>query len=1277
MTGEKTGCAPFDYRTTALSSFMMIEASAGTGKTYTLQRLVLRLIAEENVKVEEFLIVTFTKAATAELSDRVRQILKDALAVLDGKKNDDELETLFSRWKASGNPVSREDARNRIAEALAGFDRCSVFTIHAFCSKMLQSWAFSGGQPFDSEICDEKTFEEQASDEFLRRTLTEKTFSEEDRKTLLSLEKEKLISWLQNRTDAAQELSFRHWTPEVAGVLEDFRREVPRRSAQLRLQAGVTSYDGILQRMKDTVQKNPEFRRRIREQFRAVLIDEFQDTDSLQYGIFLGLFEENLARKDFFMVLVGDPKQSIYRFRGAEIDVYVRARDGKKENGKKAAFSPAVYSLPVNYRTAPAIVDAVNVLFTEKISSEKKISRFGSDIAFKGDVQSTAGQLPLFRKNPETGKLEPLAGFSFVTSHWTEEKTGDAELPEKVFFTADEPRKAEAVLIADQIASLLSEEVYVGKRLASSDPAVLPSDARLRAGDIALLVNKNKDAEETEKALAKHGIGVLHLRDDDVMTSEEAGEMMSILRVLSDPDNVKTVNTARVTRICGRQLLDLVSEDGAASEARTEDLVRFREAADLCRKKGFAAAAEKIFTDFETRRRLLSAAGGERSLMNYGHIAELLHAEYARIRDLAGLMRWFELQISGTAGKSDAQSDERRLRVESDGSLVIVQTIHGSKGLEYPAVYLPCAADMNARAPGDKDSLYFGTDGGAFCSPGLRQLGKSLGMEWKKAGGWKEEKLSCPTPDQSWVIEKTEEEIASDEKEEIRKAYVAATRASARLVLMLLPKMKKLTKENPDRAFAENTGGIWAELIAGKARSGETAEERALSVERSVFGNGADDGFSLVSRLASESASGENRREALIRELRQKAEKLASGKGGAPERAAMLLSAAESLEENPDLRFSETVCLENPKEECERKSSTVSVIPGESETPLAAFSEPPRMRQDWHSLSYSSLTRGFDVTVKKKAEDEDPEDTGSEETVPLSADFLLNPAFLIGGADTGDAVHNLFEEAVNAGLHRNAEFLESTVPGSEDPLFSAVFSRAKNSAVLKSKVRETDAGSEEEAAAKAMDWSSDRIKAVFRADLSGLVFGRKDVPSLKLSELPEGCAMPELPFSMRVKTGRTSKALAEYILSLDPEELGLPAASVETSREQFLNGYLEGRIDLMCQDAEGRFWLIDWKTDQPLGSRTLEAYTEEAMLTKIRTEKYSWQALIYLTALRRMIADAFGISAQEASEKIGGMAYVFIRGFSCSSPEKSAAVMLSPDRALLDAADGFLERSAE
>ena len=396
------------------------------------------------------------------------------------------------------------------------------------------------------------------------------------------------------------------------------------------------TFDDLLIEAEERIVKDPEFTKAIHTLSGAALIDEFQDTDPIQYSIFKHLFLDD-PEGSKPVIFVGDPKQSIYRFRNASLETYLLAKNEINN----------LYQLVKNYRSTPGIIAGVNEYFNPE--GKGPDGGFLNQALTYSPVQFNKKKLPLLLE--KNGKLEPLPSFAF----WSNADT-------KALSNAEALRDMEAIAIAEEIESLLKENVlYEGRRL--------------RPSDIAILVAKRFHADKVIEQLRKRGIRTLRSSNENVLCSKEAHELKSVLEAMYDPRDTRLVAAAQATRIFGDSLNDLLNNDAASAQAR----LLLENSAKIYEKRGIIAAVSNLFAGAKTEERLLQY-GGERALTNYQHILELLHQQHNTIDNLQGLLRWLKQE-------QKKNNDSYTLRRETDSDVVRVETIHSSKGLQYPVVY--------------------------------------------------------------------------------------------------------------------------------------------------------------------------------------------------------------------------------------------------------------------------------------------------------------------------------------------------------------------------------------------------------------------------------------------------------------------------------------------------------------------------------------------------------------------------------------------------------------
>ena len=828
---------PFDAMKLPLHGVRLIEASAGTGKTYSITTLYLRLLLEQDLSVEQILVVTFTNAATEELGERIRERLATALRFLeqgDWAAHAEE-DAILAEWLRR-RPDPEAD-RVRLRAALAGLDQAAISTIHGLAQRVLREQAFDTGAPFEAEFLeDESELQARAARDFWRRWLSAEIAPplrdrvldaipgpdellrrlrtrlndtalipqpqtgtpEEEEAALLGEEQalEKSLAALKQAYDEhgaeAEDLirnsdalnRNRYRKPGVEKALNQLRalceaerpqadleekfellttgalqaagtvkkgkepphnplfdacdaywrqaQQVLARAAQYRIaflrharaairenldhykeQAQALAFDDLLDRLAAALdgEQGAGLAARLRERYPVAMIDEFQDTDAVQYCIFSRVYgETDEADESHGLFLIGDPKQAIYGFRGGDIFTYLKAaRDARSR-----------YGLDTNWRSSSRLLAAFNTLFG---SREDAFVQPG--IAYQPVKPS-----PKAEEKPLLIDGEAPVPLQFWRLAVTEENGVKGG-----FIGADAARDEAADHCARHIAWLLDGHATLG-------------DEPLQAGDIALLVNTHDQAEQVQAALRRAGVASVHLGNDSVFESAEAADLLHLLQALAGCEDTRLLRGALGGPLLGHDAAQLAAwlADDAAWEAVQERFFDYRR---IWEERGFIQAFMRLLHDEDLAARLLAGPQGERRLTNLLQLAELCQHASAAHPGIEPLLRWLEAQIRLGAG-----GEAQRLRLESDARLVKVVTMHASKGLEYPVVYVPFPwQGKEAPKPG---FLYHDSEGRACL--------------W--LAGFKE---APPEVQQAW----REESLA----ESMRLFYVALTRAARLCVL--------------------------------------------------------------------------------------------------------------------------------------------------------------------------------------------------------------------------------------------------------------------------------------------------------------------------------------------------------------------------------------------------------------------------------------------------------------------------------------------------------------
>jgi exodeoxyribonuclease V beta subunit len=751
---------PFQIASTGLApGVTLVEASAGTGKTFTIAGIVLRLVLELGIPIEQILAVTYTVAATEELRDRVRTRLRNALNDLRLRKSEDEIVAKY---------LKRSDIQKGISDldlAVQNFDDARVFTVHGFCQRVLRDYAFESGVSFEMDLLTDPTpvFQEIAQDfwrkqfyqgpallsrlaiaqprspdhwiKLLQRTLhhpdliiipprghesadkiakqVEKKQAEIGRewnkshasvtgilKSSKSLSRDKtksnfsLDQILQTEADLTGLYADPQANPtsldairrssrseverctKAKGIApkhpffdlcEDFRiltshyfhqldhefllfaqQEMPLRKARL----NVATYDDLLTGLRDALKgKTGEtLAHALGGQYRAALIDEFQDTDPVQYEIFRRVFSSG----QHYLFFIGDPKQAIYGFRGADVFTYLLA----------AGSASLGFTLDTNFRSERRLLDAINTVFT---TVDRPF--------FVEGIEYRSVSPP--EKSPEGfAELVEMTSEGPLRFRWLKKEHG-------TFNQAEAELQISRAVVAD-IA-----------RLKASCPQL--ANRPLKFGDMAVLVRSNAQAANLQNLLRKSGIKSVLKAEESVFKTEEACETLRLLEAVLEPGRETLLKTALATSFVGLRAAEILDLDTA--EARWQGwLEKFLAYRTKWESSCFMAVFRSVLLDQRVRERLVQYPGGERVLTNFLHIAELLHRAETELRlTPVALCAWLRQRHSDAI----PINEEDQLRLESDDDAVLLATVHKSKGLEYPIVFCPFlwkAGDRKSRS---------------------------------------------------------------------------------------------------------------------------------------------------------------------------------------------------------------------------------------------------------------------------------------------------------------------------------------------------------------------------------------------------------------------------------------------------------------------------------------------------------------------------------------------------------------------------------------------------
>lgn len=1210
----------------------LIEASAGTGKTWTIAALYLRLVLGHGgahaftraLRPAEILVMTFTRASTRELSDRIRARLLQAARCFRGDTEehyDAFLTTLLADYPPG---EARTHAAWLLDTAAQSMDEAAIFTIDAWCQRMLREHAFDSGSLFDETlVADEATLRTEAAHDYWRQScyplpeaeltqvltvwrdvdalvadmrdlVPQATPDADTAQTLAQVltdalaaralavqqlrhgwteRAQAMLDWVEGQLDNnaghwnQQRLNrnrcrgwlatlaawangnlavdmpdlktgWERFTPdgllaarhvaappfELPAVFSEFATlkaacdALPEVAVPLRLHAaswvrarvlqgkranGSFGFADMQERLHAALhigssadsaeqQRAQRLRARMLQQYPVALIDEFQDTSPLQYQIFDQLYRVAHNDPGTAVLLIGDPKQSIYGFRGADIHSYLQAR---------RATAGRHYALHTNFRSTPALVDAVNHCFS-RAESRHAGGAFGYKTRDDDPLPFTEVQA----KTPELQLVQGGAALPAMTLVHALE-----------LHSASDMRQHFSELCATQIVAWLNAQdagfVGVGAKAGAAFQ-------RLRAADIAILVRTGSEASAVRQALERRGLASVYLSDrDSVFESQEASDLVHWLRAVANPQDVRLVRAGLATATLGLSMdaLAWLAHDDEAFDQRSEQLRQLRA---VWRTQGVLAMLRQTLHQLELTARWRTAPNGERRLTNFLHLAELLQTASVNLDGEHALLRWLHAQREGTGRDGDAHV----VRLESDADLVKVVTIHKSKGLQYPVVFLPFATSFRAKER--KSTGFVGVQDG----DGARTL----------------------------LLQYSDAQLALADthrlREDLRLLYVALTRAQ-HSVWLGFSALKRGSAEN-----CTTHRSAWGYLLAGDGAGEETDWHSAL-------------------------------------------EGLANGCPGIALQAAL--------------------------------GSTHCALPAQPDAaPLLRDPVPyqGRFERDWTVGSFSRMAKNLGDSAPsplspiQQIRPADDEDDG----------FALDASpVLAAGPQPGFIAHSFVRGAKTGNfLHAQLEWLAAEQ-------FALTDQPALQERLRKRCERAGFASQADELVA----W------------LAELVSSPLPGPGAALCQLHSTLAEMEFWLvAQRMDSARIDALCRAHLL---------PGVARPALAQQQLQGMLMGFADLVFEH-QGRYWVLDYKSNH-LGADDA-AYSREALQESMAEHRYDVQASLYLLALHRLLKARLGAAYDPASQ-LGGAVYLYLRGV--RGPERGVC-LVAPDVALLDALEQML-----
>ena len=1186
---------PLNVFTCPLGGIRLIEASAGTGKTWNICALYLRLLLERQLEVQQILVVTFTKAATAELRDRIRGRIVQTLNELRAPgtaaaTGDPFVGDLLTHLRAV-HALDDKVMQLRLDAALQAFDEASIFTIHSFCQRALGDAPFTAGVPMKLEAMqDDSELVMEVVHDFWRRhvagdatssglvahllsrkdtpdklakllkrqlakplseaiwppdldnaaavDITALSAAHTQARALWQQEREVILNWIDAARPSMHKSYFdpkavataaASWDQALASAdplaaspkLEKLNLFTPRRLKptgkhvlaahhpffalaeqvielrdiadaalelnrlrllrtlltdgpaalrQLKRERRVIAFDDMLYNLHErlTSKDSPDLAATLKARFPAALIDEFQDTDPLQFAVFNTLYGDGSSP----LFLVGDPKQAVYSFRNADLPTYLQARAGAAQ----------VYTLSENQRSTAPLLRGLNALFER---NDRAFMRAG--LAYQ---PVACGAKPRQVLVDATESRAPLQLWSLPQD--------DAGSP----FSKLQARCAAMDACAGEIARLIGEAQQGRITLAGRE---------LAAGDIAALVRSHAHGSEMRRALAKLGVGSVELSQASVFASNDAEELARVLAAILEPTRERLLRAALATELLGRDAaaIDVISGNELELLALINRCTEHRE---LWLKRGVGVMLRRWMVDEKVSERLLARADGERRMNNLLHLCECLHEASQGPNGHAApeaLLRW--LQNQRTQGRRD---EATQLRLESDRNLVQIVTVHKAKGLEYPIVFCPALWD------GRPAGFPSGLDGKEYHDDHDQPV-VDFRPDFKKSvdtGGAIQQKLTIETA-----------------AETLRLIYVALTRAVHRCYLVVGTYTKNTSKGT---SVTEANHSLLNWLAAGQ---GQAPEDWLKATPSSA------DIAAAWSGLAADHA---------------------------PDIAVAPLPTAPGTPLAPQRPAPDT---------------------------LAALPAPGRIPNAWRIGSYSSLAHG--TQHEGAAVDHD---LRAGETTPLPAatpfnapddDILRFPR----GPVAGECMHTVLERAdftqpqtwkgaIDTGLRLHPQSLRpGQINGDAATLLPAMLGRM--------------------------------LGDVLHTPLPG---------GFALAQVPLGRRLVELEFNL------PAGHLSASDLAAAMRDHGYPVPALEFGS---LEGYLRGFIDLVFEH-DGRFYVLDWKSNH-LGDGP-DQYGQAHLHAAMTGNGYHLQYLLYTVAVHRYLQQR--MPGYQYDKHFGGVLYLFVRG---------------------------------
>ncbi|HPU12765.1 MAG TPA: UvrD-helicase domain-containing protein [Aeromicrobium sp.] len=694
--------ASFDITDPLPAGTTLLEASAGTGKTWTIGALVSRYLAEAVVTIDELLVITFGRAATREMRERIREQLVSAESALADPQECRTGDNPLLRHLANVDDDEARLRRKRLQVAISDFDAGTIATTHQFCQQVLRSLGTAGDSDIDAQFVEDLA---ELTDQVVDDLYVAKYANQASPEISLAQAREIAHAVVGDSNshlgDPAAEVD------PTAAVRLRFAAAVRENLDRRKRALGLLSFDDLLRRVESVLLPGGSVAADLmRARFKVVLVDEFQDTDPVQWNVLDRAFSGHST-----MVLIGDPKQAIYAFRGGDVNTYLMA----------AATADTKRTLPTNWRADSALVDALAATFA------------GAEL---GHEQITVRPVTAHHKERRLSNVPQPAPFRLRVL----QRPAQADPVKALTIPTVRARIAED--LADEVLELLASQARVKTDNGERD---------LCAGDLAVLVGSGSDAETVRAVFARRNIAAVVSSGQNVLHSQAAADWLALLEAMDSPHRPAIIRALALTDFFGKTATEVATEPDAVTDQISSSV---RELTEVFSHDGIAAVLEAVLDSAATKR-VLSRPDGNRQMTDLRHVGELMHEQVLTNRlSVTGLLGWLRRERA-----AQNTSAEVTRRLDSDELAVQIMTIHASKGLEFPIVYLPFL--FNRWSP----------------SPKLPRFHDDLGQRFLDVAGQ-------TSADFKGHVARAN---AEDAGEVLRLAYVAMTRAKSQLVAWWAP----------------------------------------------------------------------------------------------------------------------------------------------------------------------------------------------------------------------------------------------------------------------------------------------------------------------------------------------------------------------------------------------------------------------------------------------------------------------------------------------------------